>query len=135
MSWNNRGDDLFYKKKAKVHVLSGLFAAVATSFVFAFALSFALHSCSGKNISNNIFIKDSVSPAYIGKRYQNDRIDKIHEHNTILINMYMFTWPHAEKMESISCSILVHKVARHAAVLPGAGMAARPGPPALEWAA
>ena len=59
----------------------------------------------------------------------------IHEHNTILINIYMFTWPHAEKMESISCSILVHKVARHAAVLPGAGMAARPGPPALEWAA
>ena len=61
--------------------------------------------------------------------------DKIHEHNTILINMYMFTWPHAEKMESISCSILVHNVARHAAVLPGVGMAARPGPPALEWAA
>lgn len=49
--------------------------------------------------------------------------------------MYMFTWPHAEKMESISCSILVHNVARHAAVLPGVGMAARPGPPALELAA
>ena len=59
----------------------------------------------------------------------------MHEHNTILINMYMFTWPHAEKMESISCSILVHNVARHAAVLPGVGMAARPGPPALELAA
>ena len=105
-------------------------------FAFAFVVSFALHLCSRKNTCHNIFIKDSFSPAYHGKRYQKKNIkDKIHEHNTILINMYMFTWPHAEKMESISCSILVHNVARHAAVLPGVGMAARPGPPALELAA
>ena len=60
------------KKKAKIHVLSELFAAVATSFVFAFAfvVSFALHLCSRKNTCHNIFIKDSVSPTYIGKRYQ-----------------------------------------------------------------
>ena len=53
------------KKNTKVQVLSELFAAVATSFVFAFAL----YSCNWTNTRNNIFIRWSVSPAYIGKRY------------------------------------------------------------------
>lgn len=30
----------------------------------------------------------------------------------------------------MSCSKRVHRVARHAAVFPGVGIAARPGPPA-----
>ena len=69
------------KNKARIHVLSELFAAFAPVFVFAFAfvVSFALHLCSRKNTCHNVFIKDSVSPTYIGKRYQKKRIDKIHE--------------------------------------------------------
>ena len=60
------------KNKARIHVLSELFAAFAPVFVFAFAfvVSFALHLCSRKNTCHNIFIKDSFSPAYHGKRYQ-----------------------------------------------------------------